>query len=79
MIAVYVMAFTAGFLLSVAFVELIPEAIDRIDYRPGSNIFKVVTNEGYLEVQVDGAAGQRVPVEVGDRAIDLAASAGSRP
>lgn len=32
--------------------------IDRIDYRPKSNVFKVVTKTGYKEVQVDGATGE---------------------
>jgi uncharacterized iron-regulated membrane protein len=31
--------------------------IDRIDYRPKSNVFKVVSKRGYHEVQVDGATG----------------------
>jgi uncharacterized iron-regulated membrane protein len=32
--------------------------IDRIDYRPKSNMFKVLSKEGYHEVQVDGATGR---------------------
>lgn len=32
--------------------------IDRIDYRPKSNVFKVVSKTGYKEVQVDGGTGQ---------------------
>lgn len=32
--------------------------IDRIDYRPKSNIYKVVSKEGYHEVQVDGTTGE---------------------
>jgi uncharacterized iron-regulated membrane protein len=32
--------------------------IDRIDYRPKSNVFKVVSKTGYKEVQVDGATGR---------------------
>ncbi len=32
--------------------------IDRVDYRPKSNIFKVVSKDGYREVQVDGATGK---------------------
>jgi hypothetical protein len=45
-----------------AFAQGIPELaekghIDRIDYRPKSNVFKVVSKEGYHEVQVDGATG----------------------
>lgn len=31
--------------------------VDRIDYRPKSNIFKVVSKTGYKEVQVDGRTG----------------------
>lgn len=36
--------------------------IDRIDYRPGDNIFKVVSKEGYHEVQVDGKTGEVLSV-----------------
>lgn len=36
--------------------------IDRIDYRPKSNVFKVVSKEGYREVQVDGKTGLVVQV-----------------
>jgi uncharacterized iron-regulated membrane protein len=32
--------------------------IDRIDYRPRRNIFKVLSREGYLEVQVDGRTAE---------------------
>jgi uncharacterized iron-regulated membrane protein len=32
--------------------------IDRIDYRPKSNIFKVLSKDGYHEVQVDGKSGK---------------------
>lgn len=32
--------------------------IDRIDYRPKSNIFKVISKTGYLEVQIDGTSGK---------------------
>jgi uncharacterized iron-regulated membrane protein len=34
------------------------EDIDRVDYRPGDNIFKVISNDGYIEVQVDGKTGK---------------------
>ena len=34
------------------------EDLDRVDYRPGDNIFKVISNEGYREVQVDGKTGK---------------------
>lgn len=37
-----------------------PSDIDRVDYRPKQNIFKIVSKEGYLEVQVDGKTGQVV-------------------
>jgi uncharacterized iron-regulated membrane protein len=32
--------------------------IDRIDYRPRHNVFKVLSREGYVEMQVDGATGE---------------------
>ncbi|MFN3729259.1 MAG: PepSY domain-containing protein [Fimbriimonadaceae bacterium] len=32
--------------------------IDRIDYRPRRNVYKILSREGYLEVQVDGATGE---------------------
>jgi uncharacterized iron-regulated membrane protein len=32
--------------------------VDRVDYRPKSNVFKVISKEGYREVQVDGATGK---------------------
>ncbi|HVL39158.1 MAG TPA: PepSY-associated TM helix domain-containing protein [Fimbriimonadaceae bacterium] len=38
------------------------EHIDRIDYRPRSNIFKVLSRENYHEVQVDGATGKVLSV-----------------
>lgn len=46
-----------------AFAEGLPELktmkdIDRIDYRPKNNVFKVVSKEGYHEVQVDGTSGR---------------------
>jgi uncharacterized iron-regulated membrane protein len=48
-----------------AFAVGIPELqemkhVDRIDYRPKSNVFKVVSREGYHEIQVDGKTGQVV-------------------
>ncbi|MCO5296191.1 MAG: PepSY domain-containing protein [Fimbriimonadaceae bacterium] len=36
--------------------------VDRVDYRPEKNIFKVLSNEGYHEVQVDGADGSVLSV-----------------
>lgn len=39
-----------------------PRHIDRIDYRPKSNIFKVLSKEGYHEVQIDGASGKVLAV-----------------
>lgn len=38
------------------------EDIDRIDYRPRSNVFKIVSKEGYHEVQVDGKSGEILSV-----------------
>jgi uncharacterized iron-regulated membrane protein len=35
-----------------------PKDIDRIDYRPKSNIFKILSKTGYLEIQVDGISGK---------------------
>lgn len=32
--------------------------VDRVDYRPKSNVFKVLSKEGYREVQVDGKTGK---------------------
>jgi uncharacterized iron-regulated membrane protein len=34
------------------------EDVDRVDYRPGDNIFKVISNKAYREVQVDGKTGK---------------------
>jgi hypothetical protein len=50
-----------------AFAHGLPELrsmadVDRIDYRPGSNVFKVVSNEGYQEIQVDGSSGEVLQV-----------------
>lgn len=36
--------------------------IDRIDYRPKSNVYKVLSKKGYHEVQVDGATGKVLQV-----------------
>jgi len=33
------------------------EDVERIDYRPNKNIFKILSNTGYHEVQVDGKTG----------------------
>ncbi len=38
--------------------------IDRIDYRPKSHIYKVVSKEGYKEVQVDAATGKVLQVAI---------------
>ncbi|MGI8924986.1 MAG: PepSY domain-containing protein [Fimbriimonadales bacterium] len=48
---------------SAAFALNIPELktcddIDRIDYRPNKNVFKIVSVRGYHEVQVDGKTGK---------------------
>jgi len=34
--------------------------IDRVDYRPKDNVYKVLSKEGYREIQVDGATGKIV-------------------
>lgn len=34
--------------------------VDRVDYRPKDNVFKVVSKKGYREVQVDGTNGKVV-------------------
>ena len=48
--------------LDIAFAKGYPELneigdVDRVDYRPKDNVFKVVSNEGYREIQVDGVKG----------------------
>jgi uncharacterized iron-regulated membrane protein len=35
-----------------------PGDIDRLEYRPKNNMFKVTSKDGYREVQVDGATGE---------------------
>lgn len=50
-----------------AFALNIPELkshrdIDRVDYRPKSNVYKIVSKEGYHEVQVCGKTGQVLQV-----------------
>jgi len=35
-----------------------PGHVDRVDYRPKDNIHKVLSKDGYLEVQVDGSTGR---------------------
>ncbi|MBX3096797.1 MAG: PepSY domain-containing protein [Fimbriimonadaceae bacterium] len=35
-----------------------PKDVDRVDYRPKDNIHKVLSKDGYLEVQVDGTTGK---------------------
>lgn len=32
--------------------------IERVDYRPDKNVFKIVSHRGYHEVQVDGSTGK---------------------
>lgn len=34
--------------------------VDRVDYRPKDNVFKVVSKDGYREIQVDGTEGKIV-------------------
>ena len=36
--------------------------VDRVDYRPKSNIFKVLSKQGYQEVQVDGKTAKVLSV-----------------
>lgn len=36
--------------------------IDRVDYRPRSNVFKILSRKGYKEVQVDGSSGRVLSV-----------------
>ncbi|MDX2066769.1 MAG: PepSY-associated TM helix domain-containing protein [Fimbriimonadaceae bacterium] len=38
--------------------------VDRIDYRPKDNVFKVLSKTGYQEVQVDGSTGEVLSVAV---------------
>lgn len=46
-------AFTAGY------AELTkPEHVDRLEYRAKENIYKVLSKDGYREVQVDAATGE---------------------
>lgn len=39
-----------------------PADVDRVDYRPKRNVYKVVSRRGYHEVQVDGADGRVLQV-----------------
>lgn len=39
-----------------------PSDVDRVDYRPKRNVFKVVAKNGYTEVQVDGNTGKVLQV-----------------
>lgn len=39
-----------------------PSDVDRVDYRPKDNTFKVLSKKGYHEVQVDGSTGQVLQV-----------------
>src|SRR5688572_3271122 len=51
----------AAFALGIAELQTMKD-IDRVDYRPKSNVFKIVSKEGYHEVQVDGKTGEVVQV-----------------
>lgn len=51
----------AAFSVGIADLQTLQD-IDRIDYRPKSNIFKVVSKKGYHEVQVDGKTGKVLQV-----------------
>ncbi|MFQ3588515.1 MAG: PepSY-associated TM helix domain-containing protein [Fimbriimonadaceae bacterium] len=53
--------------MAAAFAQGIPELaspadVDRVDYRPKRNVYKVVSRRGYHEVQVDGANGEVLQV-----------------
>lgn len=53
--------------LDAAFAQGIPELkgpddVDRFEYHAGKNVFKVLSAEGYHEVQVDGKTGEVVSV-----------------
>jgi uncharacterized iron-regulated membrane protein len=50
-------ASAAAFALGIAELQTTKD-IDRVDYRPKSNILKIVSKEGYHEVQVDGRTGE---------------------
>lgn len=39
-----------------------PADIDRVDYRPGKNVYKVLATTNYQEVQVDGGTGEVLSV-----------------
>jgi uncharacterized iron-regulated membrane protein len=39
-----------------------PFDVDRVDYRPKRNVFKVVAKNGYTEVQIDGNSGKVLQV-----------------
>lgn len=39
-----------------------PQDVDRVDYRPKRNVYKVVAKKGYTEVQVDGSTGNVLQV-----------------
>lgn len=52
---------TAAFAVGIAELQEIKH-IDRVDYRPKRNIFKVVSKEGYHEVQVCGKTGKVLQV-----------------
>ena len=39
-----------------------PKDIDRVDYRPKRNVYKIVAKTGYQEVQVDGKTGEVLQV-----------------
>ena len=49
-------------ILDIAFAKGYPELqeikhVDRVDFRPKDNVFKVVSKDGYREIQVDGTHG----------------------
>ncbi len=47
----------AAFAVGIAELQTMKD-IDRVDYRPKHNVFKVVSKKGFHEVQVDGKTGE---------------------
>lgn len=54
-------AMTAAFGIGLAALAN-PSHIDRVDYRPKRNVFKILSKEGYHEVQVCGKTGEVLQV-----------------
>lgn len=56
-----------GVAMDAAFAKNLPELqtpsdVDRVDYRPKDNVYKVLSKKGYWEVQVDGTSGRVLQV-----------------